>query len=151
MSSPDDSEPQRPRTRVLRSELAEVIAEPDNDLYLQLLVTRAEFGPDVSVSWVQIAGRHRRLRTAASTRVYIVMTGAITIQLGAEDPVPARAGELVVVPRGTPYELSGTATYLVVNAPAFTDGDDEYLHQTVPTPRPTIAVGKPHRRGPKET
>jgi mannose-6-phosphate isomerase-like protein (cupin superfamily) len=127
MPSPDDVERQRLRTRVLRSEPAEIIAEPANELHLQQLVTRAEFGPDVSVSWVQIAGRHRRLRTATSTRVYIVMTGALTIQLGVEDPVPARAGEVVVVPRGTPYELSGTATYLVVNAPAFTDGDDEYL------------------------
>ena len=127
MSYADDVERPRPRTRVIRAEPGEIIPEPANELHLQKLVTRAEFGADVSVSWVQIAGRHRRLRTAASTRLYIVLTGGITIQLGAEDPLGARAGEVVVVPRGTPYELSGIATYLVVNAPAFSDGDDEYL------------------------
>ena len=33
---------------------------------------------------------------------------------------------MVVVPRGTPYEFRGEITYLVVNGPAFVEGDDVY-------------------------
>ncbi len=31
---------------------------------------------------------------------------------------------MVVIPRGTPYEFTGTLTYLVMNGPAFKQGDD---------------------------
>jgi hypothetical protein len=41
--------------------------------------------------------------------------------------VTVAAGEVATIPRGVAYALQGTATYLVVNAPAFVDGDDEYL------------------------
>jgi mannose-6-phosphate isomerase-like protein (cupin superfamily) len=113
--------------RVVAIADAPVRAEPDNDLLLRQLVTAAASGGDVSVTWVQLAGRHRRLRTARSSRVYVVLTGSVTMQLADEDPEQVDAGRLLVVPRGVPYELSGTGTYLVINSPAFADGDDDYL------------------------
>ncbi len=103
------------------------VAEPANELHLRALVTAGEFGPDVSVTWVQLAGHHGRLRTDRSTRVYAVLAGSVDVQIADDPAVTVAAGELVVVPRGQPYELDGVGTYLVVNAPAFVAGDDVYL------------------------
>ena len=112
-------------TDVVRVRDVDAVAEPANHVHVRPLVTAAA-GPDVSVTWVQLAGRHRRLRTTRSTRVYTVLDGSVTLQIGGEPGILAGAGDTVVVPRGTPYELAGVGTYLVVNAPAFVDGDDEY-------------------------
>jgi mannose-6-phosphate isomerase-like protein (cupin superfamily) len=116
-----------PGARVIRLGDADVVAEPANALFLRSLVTAEEFGPDVSVTWVQIAGRHRRLRSERSVRVYAVLTGVLTFQVGDEEPVRVSSGELIVISRAAPYELAGTGSYLVVNAPAFAEGDDVYL------------------------
>lgn len=112
---------------VLRPSAAAHVAEASNHLVFQSLVSAAVHGPDISVTRVHIDGRHRRLRTDRSTRVYTVLDGALRMTVSGEAPESVGAGELVVVPRGTPYELAGTATYLVINAPAFMDGDDVYL------------------------
>jgi mannose-6-phosphate isomerase-like protein (cupin superfamily) len=117
---------------VVRLGDANLVAEPANALHLRALVTAGEFGSDLSVTWVQIAGRHRRLRTERSTRVYAVLSGVLTVQVGDERPVQVAAGELIVIPRAAPYELAGTGSYLVINAPAFVDGDDRYLDADVP-------------------
>jgi mannose-6-phosphate isomerase-like protein (cupin superfamily) len=122
-------------TRIVR--IADVLAlsEPDNDLLLRALVAAQDSDGDISVTWVQLSGRHRRLRTTRSTRVYLVLTGAVTVRLAGGAPELLEAGQLVVVSAGTPYELSGVGTYLVINAPAFRPGDDEYLedeHATEP-------------------
>jgi mannose-6-phosphate isomerase-like protein (cupin superfamily) len=113
-----------------------LVAEPANDLQLRTLITAAQTGDDISVTWVQLDGRHRRLRTHRSTRVYAVLAGRIDLQVADECPVPLSAGQLGVVPRGVPYALAGTATYLVINAPAFVPGDDEYDEPTGNRPGP---------------
>jgi mannose-6-phosphate isomerase-like protein (cupin superfamily) len=107
---------------VARVDPGALVAEPDNHLSLATLVQ----GGDLSVTWVRIDGRHRRLRTRRSTRVYVVVGGALTIS-DDDGPVAVTAGEVATIPRGVAYALQGTATYLVVNAPAFVEGDDEYL------------------------
>jgi mannose-6-phosphate isomerase-like protein (cupin superfamily) len=114
-------------TKVVR--IADVVAmsQPDNELLLRALVGAADSDGDISVSWVQLSGRHRRLRTTRSTRVYLVLTGAVTMRLGGDAPRLLEAGQLVVISASTPYELSGVGTYLVINSPAFQPGDDEYL------------------------
>jgi mannose-6-phosphate isomerase-like protein (cupin superfamily) len=114
-------------TRVIAIGDGPVIAEPANDLQLRQLVTAAASAGDLSITSVQLAGRHRRLQTTRSTRVYVVLTGSITMQIGDDEPERVDAGELLVVPRGVAYELAGTGTYLVINAPAFVEGDDDYL------------------------
>lgn len=113
-------------TAVVRPADVAAVAEPANDLHLRALVTARVFGPEISVTWVQLAGHHRRLRTGRSTRVYAVLAGSVAVQVGADPPVTANPGDLVVVPRGQAYELDGVGTYLVVNSPAFVDGDDVY-------------------------
>jgi mannose-6-phosphate isomerase-like protein (cupin superfamily) len=109
---------------VRREDTAEVAA-PLDAVVMRALVTAAH-GAGMSVTWVRLAGRHRRLRTDRSARVYYVLDGSATFVLGDEPEHEARTGDVVVVPRGVPYEFRGDMTYLVVNAPAFVDGDDVY-------------------------
>jgi hypothetical protein len=109
------------RLRVARADPDALIAEPGNHLSLATLLRGAECDGDLSITWVAIDGRHQRLRTSRSTRVYAVIDCA--------DGAPAilGPGEIAAIPRGMSYALEGTATYLVINGPAFADGDDEYL------------------------
>ena len=102
------------------------VAAADDELVMRPLVRAAEHGADVSLTWVRLSGRHRRLRTDRSTRVYYLLDGEATFAVGDEPPFAATAGDAVVVPRGTPYAFWGETTYLVVNGPAFVDGDDVY-------------------------
>ena len=98
------------------------IEEPSNDLVMRKLVE----GGDLSATWVRIAGEHRPLRTDSSTRLYHVVEGGGWFSLG-DERFEITAGDLVVVPRGTPYALGGELIYLVLNAPAFREGDDIYV------------------------
>jgi mannose-6-phosphate isomerase-like protein (cupin superfamily) len=100
--------------------------EPLNNAVVRSLVSADADGSDISVTWVRLAGRHRRLRTDRSTRVYHVLHGRATFQLGAEPPFEIETGDTVVVPRGVAYDFAGEMTYLVMNGPAFTEGDDVY-------------------------
>jgi mannose-6-phosphate isomerase-like protein (cupin superfamily) len=102
------------------------IEEPSNDLVLRRLVDAESGEGNISVTWVRLAGRHRRLRTDRSTRLYYVVEGEGWFVLGDEPAVAVRMGDSVVVPRGTSYELGGELTYLVVNGPGFVSGDDVY-------------------------
>ena len=108
---------------LIRPDDIQAIDEPSNDLVMRPLVA----GGDVSMTWVRIDGTHRRLRTDSSTRVYYVVDGAGWFELGDEPRFDIRTGDVVLVPRGTPYALGGELTYLVINGPAFRPGDDEYV------------------------
>lgn len=102
------------------------VADPLDGVVMRALVNPAEHGPDISLTWVRLDGRHRRLRTDRSTRVYYVLDGSATFALGDDPPFETYAGDVVVVPRGMPYKFEGSMTYLVVNGPAFVSGDDIY-------------------------
>ena len=104
----------------------EPVAEPSNDLELRALLATGDTDAEMSITWVRIDGHHRRLRTHGSTRLYLVQEGAGVITVGSE-PLSVGPGDVVVIPRGTPYHLDGAMTYLVVNQPGFRAGDDDYL------------------------
>jgi mannose-6-phosphate isomerase-like protein (cupin superfamily) len=101
------------------------IEAPQDDLVMRKLLT-ADDGAGMSITWVRLSGHHRRLRTERSTRVYYILDGVATFVVGDEPAFDAQEGDVVVVSRGTPYEFEGEATYLVLNTPAFVDGDDVY-------------------------
>jgi mannose-6-phosphate isomerase-like protein (cupin superfamily) len=103
------------------------IDEPSNDLVMRPLVDAAAGAGDLSVTWVRIAGSHRRLRTDASTRLYSIVEGDGWFELGDDPRFPIRTGDVVLVPRGVAYAIGGELTYLVVNSPAFRAGDDVYV------------------------
>ena len=54
-----------------------------------------------------------------------MLEGSASFTVGEEELV-AGPGDVVVVPRGEKYSLAGELTYLVLNAPAYLEGDDVY-------------------------
>jgi uncharacterized protein (DUF885 family)/mannose-6-phosphate isomerase-like protein (cupin superfamily) len=102
-----------------------LVPEPENALLAEPLTTADETAGELSLTRVTIDGRHRPVRTDASTRVYYVLEGSLTVRWDG-DEVRLAAGSRHVVPRGTTYELAGRAVYLVVNGPGFRAGDDQY-------------------------
>jgi len=100
------------------------LAAPDDAVVMRPLVRSDRHGADVSLTWVRLDGRHRRLRTDRSTRVYYVLDGTAELTLGGTLDQPREAtpgewkskkinggttiritqGDLIVVPRGTPQQ-----------------------------------------------
>jgi mannose-6-phosphate isomerase-like protein (cupin superfamily) len=101
--------------------------ESANAVVMRALVPAVASGGDLSVTWVQLRGHHRRLRTRRSARVYYVLTGSARFVVGEDERFEARGGDVVVISRDTPYEFEGEMTYLVINGPGYVAGDDEYL------------------------
>lgn len=112
---------------ILRAEEAELVEEPDNGLVMRRLVNRETHWSSVSATWVALEGRHQRLRNDHSDRIYYVLEGSARFILDGVDLGAARAGDAVLIPRGTPYELEGHLRYLVVSAPATHVTDNVYL------------------------
>lgn len=111
---------------LVRADEIAAVGEPENAAVLRSLVPAAVTGGDVSVTWVQLHGRHRRLQTRRSTRVYYVLDGSAWFGVGRDERYEARRGDVVVIPPATPYEFEGEMTYLVINGPGYLAGDDEY-------------------------
>lgn len=106
------------------AERSEVEA-PEDDLFMRELVRYGD-NAGLSLTHVRLAGTHRPLRTPRSTRVYYVLEGSASFTIGDAEPVVANAGDAVVVPRGERYSLEGELVYLVLNTPAYIEGDDIY-------------------------
>src|SRR5205814_8956830 len=120
--------PRRGRALMLMraGDVAEEV-EAANAVVMRRLVPSAASGGDLGVTWVQLGGHHRRLKTQRSTRVYYVLAGSARFVVGDDERFEARGGDVVVISRGTPYEFEGEMTYLVINGPGYVAGDDEYL------------------------
>jgi mannose-6-phosphate isomerase-like protein (cupin superfamily) len=102
-----------------------LIEEPDNCAVVRPIVQAEEAGSSMSLTWVSINGRHRELASRRSARTYYVLSGSLAFSLtGATEALGP--GDVLVIPRGCRYYLEGTGTYLVINTPAFREGDDEY-------------------------
>jgi mannose-6-phosphate isomerase-like protein (cupin superfamily) len=112
---------------ILRAAEIATEAEPENAILYKRMVRRDLHGPDISLTWVRLEGRHRRLVCHESERVYYILEGSASFVLGESGPEPVGAGDVVVIPRGTPYDFEGRITYLVMNGPAFRPGSDIYL------------------------
>ena len=78
----------------------------------------------LSVTYIKILGRHRSIRCDESDRVMYIVEGEAIVKIGDEQPAHVRAADLVLIPRGTPYEFKGNFTYLVMNSPAYREGSD---------------------------
>src|SRR5438045_7802075 len=91
--------------------------ERANAVVMRPLVPSAASGRDLSVTWVQLGGHHRRLKTQRSTRVYYVLAGSARFVVGDDERFEARGGDVVVISRGRPYESEGAMTYVAIKRP----------------------------------
>lgn len=114
-------------TALIDPEDSPIVSEPENDLGLRTLLGRANGTEDLSITWVQLEGRHRELRIGDTTRVYYILDGGFTFDVRGHPPMAASKGAIVVLDPRSTYSLGGSGEYLVINSPAYSDGDDLYL------------------------
>ena len=119
--------PSGPGAAIIRPGDLALEAEPENKLTYRRIVRRDRHGEGLSVTWIALRGRHRRLVCRESDRVYYILSGSAFFTLGDASPQMASAGDSVFIPRGTAYGFEGNIDYLVMNGPAFRPGSDEYL------------------------
>lgn len=110
---------------LIRADEQPAIEASEDAVVMRKLVDAAHTA-GVSITHVRLSGVHRPLRTDHSTRIYYVLEGAGTFAVGDDPPVRAGEGDVVVIQPGVRYGFDGELTYLVLNAPAFVEGDDIY-------------------------
>jgi mannose-6-phosphate isomerase-like protein (cupin superfamily) len=96
-------------------------------LTVKRIVSRDQHSEDISVTWVQVVGHHNRVVSDVTDRVYYIVEGEGEFQVADQPPGKVAAGDYVFIPKGTPYELDGHMTYLVMMGPAFAPGSDRVL------------------------
>jgi mannose-6-phosphate isomerase-like protein (cupin superfamily) len=95
---------------------------------LRRAITAESHSAAISVTWVDIKGHHDRIVNRDSDRIYYILEGSGRFQVGDGAPIEAVvSGDIVFIPRGTPYEFDGDMRYLVINGPAFRAGSDQVL------------------------
>jgi hypothetical protein len=112
---------------LISNQAAAEIAEPENSLNLKTLLNSVKSDGAISVTEVEISGEHQRLRTNSILRTYYLVSGNLEFTIDGESGIAMKAGDVLTLKAGCEYSLKGTAKYLVINTPAFKDGDDTYL------------------------
>ncbi len=72
--------------------------------------------------------RHGMIRNIACDRLYFVISGTGTFRIG-DVRHAAAASDVVIIPRGTPYDYWGELEMLLVHAPANIDEADINLEE----------------------
>jgi hypothetical protein len=103
------------------------ILEPENSLNLKTLLNSVKSDAAISVTEVEISGEHQRLRTNSILRTYYLVSGSLEFNIDGESGIAMKVGDVLTLKQGCEYSLKGSAKYLVINTPAFKDGDDTYL------------------------
>ena len=76
--------------------------------------------------------RHGKIKNIASDRVYLVLEGAGRFTV-ADERFEVVTGDVVLVPRNTPYDYEGDLKLFLVHSPANLDEADISL-ETLPVP-----------------
>jgi mannose-6-phosphate isomerase-like protein (cupin superfamily) len=84
----------------------------------------AELCPELSVAVATVAGTHPETRSHHSTRAYYITDGSGTISVGDTD-YQVKAGDAVLISRGTVHSIHGHLSYVLVNAPAFDPSQEQ--------------------------
>ena len=115
------------RYELISNQATPKILEPENSLELITLLNSAKSNSAISVTEVEISGEHRRLRTNSMLRTYYLVSGSLEFEVDGKTGIFLNPGDLLTLKQGCEYSLKGNAKYLVMNTPAFKDGDDTYL------------------------
>ncbi len=105
----------------------EIITEGRNNLIMKKMLSAEDSEDSVSVVWVKIDGKHLLLKTHSKMRLYFILEGSFTFIVDEGREVLLSKNDLLTLPQSTIYSFWGVGEYLVMNTPAFKDGDDEYI------------------------
>ncbi len=81
---------------------------------------------NISVSIVKIDGKNKKVINTTSEAIYYVLDGKGIFNIGG-DEVEVETGDLVFIPKGTPYFDKGKLTMLSINSPRFNRDAIKYL------------------------
>ena len=108
------------------SELPE-IAELANDLVLKKVLTTLDSTGALSITWVAITGSHEALISHSQLRIYFVISGNLSVTVSGLKVHNLGKNDVLTLSCGSRYSLTGVGEYIVINVPAFEEGDDEYF------------------------
>lgn len=82
--------------------------------------------PDASAAYFEVTGRHGKVKTASSDRVYYVLDGKGVFEIGGKE-VEVEKTDVVIVPKNTPYDYwakEGGLKLFLVHTPAYNPEDE---------------------------
>ena len=71
-----------------------------------------------SAARFMVNGRHGKVKTTVSDRVYLVLNGRGRFLIHDED-IGVKKDDVVIVPKNTPYDYEGEMELFLVHTPAF--------------------------------
>ena len=102
------------------------LLQPPRPLRMKKVINQS-LSERISLTWVNIWGRHEKVVCDRSDRVYYVISGTAEFQVGDEEPERVADGDVVFIPHGVPYVFEGHMTYVVMNGPGFVEGSDRVV------------------------
>jgi mannose-6-phosphate isomerase-like protein (cupin superfamily) len=73
---------------------------------------------NLSAALLEVTGRHGKIKTMSSDRVYFIVEGKGEFTVG-DTVTSVGPNDVVIVPKGTPYDFKGHMRVFMVHAPAF--------------------------------
>ncbi|RLG16227.1 hypothetical protein DRN63_04425, partial [Nanoarchaeota archaeon] len=74
-----------------------------------------------SAAYFEVSGRHGKVKTTKSDRVYLVLEGEGEFIIN-DEVIPVKATDVIIVPKNTPYDYRATSDILklfLVHCPAY--------------------------------
>lgn len=85
-----------------------------------------KFSPKYSGALIEINGNHGKVMDLKSDRIYFILSGNGFFIMNGRKHAVSR-GDLVFVPKKTPYNIIGKMKFFLVNSPAFDPKEDVRL------------------------
>jgi mannose-6-phosphate isomerase-like protein (cupin superfamily) len=79
-----------------------------------------------SCAMIAIDGDHGKIKALKSDRIYFILSGKGVFEIAGKKYSVSK-GDLLLVPKKTPYNIIGKMRYFLVNSPAFDPKDDVLL------------------------
>ena len=79
--------------------------------------TKKDF-PNASVAFMVVSGRHGKNKNMKSDRVYIIKAGSGKFVID-EKGTEVGKNDVIIIPKGTPYDFMGEMQLFLVDTPAF--------------------------------
>ena len=92
-----------------------------------MIIRSYNFGTNkYSCALIEINGNHGKIKSLKSDRIYFILTGKGIFWVDGKEHAVSE-GDLVFVPKKTPYNIIGKMKYFLVNSPAFDPKEDVNL------------------------
>jgi len=72
----------------------------------------------MSCAYIVVTGRHGKIKNTKSDRLYFVIEGGGQFII-KDEPEKVREGDVVIIPKNTPFDYIGKMKLLLVDSPAF--------------------------------